>query len=382
MVADDKINIAYLIDTISCDTAGTQKQLLETIRRLDKDRFEPCLICLWQSDWMAQNELPCLCIVLDYHGFMKWSFPGIVRYLAKVVEERQLHIVQTFFEDSIFVAFFAKIVARVPFVLLSSRRDMGLGQENQPWYHLFFALALPWVNRYFAGIIANSEQVRFYVAKREKTDIKKIIVIRNGVVIPERPSVSPALFGNNGCETVWIGFVASLTSVKRHDLLIKAVAELRHKKISHKFRVVLLGEGPERDKLASLVAELDLKHHIHFVGAVKNVVPYLYHLDIGVICSDREGLSNAILEYMACGLPVVATSVGGNIELVDEKNGICCPPGDHYALATALQRLVEDGQMRMAMGAESLKKSCKTFSWDKAMAELEGYYRSFVENSI
>ena len=85
---------------------------------------------------------------------------------------------------------------------------------------------------------------------------------------------------------------------------------------------------------------------------------------------------------MACGLPVVATSVGGNIELVDEKNGICYPAGDHYALARVLQRLVEDEQARKAMGAESLNKICKTFSWDKAMAGLEGYYLSFMENSI
>jgi len=379
--SDSCVRIAYLIDTISCNTAGTQKQLLETICRLDKKRFEAFLICLWQSEWMKHNDLPCPCIVLDYRGFIKWSFPGVVRRLARVIKERRLHIIQTFFEDSIFVGFFGKFVARKPLVLLSSRRDMGLGRDNQPWYHSLFSLALPWVNRYFAGIIANSEQVRLYVAKREKTDPGKIKVIRNGVLVPDRPVAPPALF-RVGSGAVWIGLVASLTSVKRHDVLIKAVAELRRKGLRHEFHVLLMGEGPESDQLMSQVAELDLQNHIHFAGAVKDVASYLYHLDIGVLCSDREGLSNAILEYMACGLPVVATSVGGNIELVDEENGICFPPGDHLALAAALQRLLEDAQLRKTLGAGSLTKIQQSFSWDKSMAELEGYYRTLVENSI
>ena len=85
---------------------------------------------------------------------------------------------------------------------------------------------------------------------------------------------------------------------------------------------------------------------------------------------------------MACGLPVVATSVGGNIELVDEENGICIPPGDHLALAAALRKLVEDEQLRIRLGAGSLQKIQHYFSWDKAMAELEGYYLTLLGNGL
>jgi glycosyltransferase involved in cell wall biosynthesis len=79
---------------------------------------------------------------------------------------------------------------------------------------------------------------------------------------------------------------------------------------------------------------------------------------------------------------VVATSVGGNIELVDHENGICCPPGDHQALAIALQRLMDDEHLRKNLAAKSLKKIQQSYSWDKAMAELEGYYLTLVADSI
>ncbi|WP_321371073.1 glycosyltransferase [uncultured Desulfuromusa sp.] len=376
---DSRIRIAYLIDTITCDTAGTQKQLLETIHRLDQKRFDPCLICLWQSDWMKQHELPCQNFVLGYRGFIKWNFLGVIWRLAEIIKERKLHIVQTFFEDSIFVGFLGKVFAGTSLILLSSRRDIGLGRENKPWYHFFFALMLPWVNRCFTGIVANSEQVKLFVAKKEKTGPGKIKVIYNGVVIPEKKPAKPALFADTN-ETVWIGLVASLTSVKRHDVLINAVSELQRKESSMEFRVLFLGEGPEYDRLTTQITELGLQNIFHFAGAVKDVPSYLYSLDIGVLCSDREGLSNAILEYMACGLPVVATSVGGNVELVDAENGICFPPEDHLALAAALQSLIENPPLRKNLGEGSLRKIQQSFSWDKTMDQLENYYLAFVSN--
>src|SRR5688572_6187336 len=123
------MKIAFIIDTISCDTAGTQKQLLETIRRLNRNEFEPELICLWESRWMTSNTLPCPCTVLGYRGFIKTDFPNVVRRLANLISSRKIDIVQSFFEDSIFVAALGATFARPRPILLSSRRDIGLGKE-------------------------------------------------------------------------------------------------------------------------------------------------------------------------------------------------------------------------------------------------------------
>jgi glycosyltransferase involved in cell wall biosynthesis len=160
--------------------------------------------------------------------------------------------------------------------------------------------------------------------------------------------------------------------------LIRAVAELREEYSLDNFCVLIIGDGPERGNLQKLVEKLDLQNFIHFTGLVRNVEDYVWNLDAGVLCSDREGLSNAILEYMACGLPVVATSVGGNVELVNEANGICVPPGDCKALAEAMFRLIGDADLRIRLGESSLDKIQASFSWEKSMRELESYYSSLL----
>src|SRR5437868_552136 len=101
----ERIRIAYLIDRLYSDRGGTEKQLLEMIRRLDRTRFEPFLVCLYSTPWLEQNRLPCEVVALNYKGFLKRSFPGVVRRLAGFIRHRRVHIVQTFFEDSIFVGF-------------------------------------------------------------------------------------------------------------------------------------------------------------------------------------------------------------------------------------------------------------------------------------
>ncbi len=370
--------IVYLIDTISCDTRGTEKQLLETIKRLDKGIFEPFLICLWESEWMKSYSFPCPCTVLNYHGFIKPDFPSLVHRFAKIITEKRIDIIQTFFEDSIFIGYLAGLFSKPHPILFSSRRDIGLGKNNQPWYHSLYKMILPYVNKKFSGIIANSKMVREYVALREKTPKGKIKVIYNGVSIPENTGKKPDVFQKYRAD-VWIGVVASLTPVKRHDLLLNAFARLKEKTNNINVHTLILGDGVLQENLENLASELGIREYVHFEGAVNNVPEYLYNIDIGVLCSDREGLSNAILEYMACSLPVVATAVGGNTELVNEDNGICVPPDDVDALAAGLLRLIEDKELRKKMGNTSLKKIKDNFSWDKAMAELESYYRSLVK---
>jgi len=326
---------------------------------------------------MRNNTLQCDCRVLGYQGFLKANFPIVIKRLADIIQDHDVNILQTFFEDSIFVGLLGKIISRSPVVFLSSRRDIGLGLKNRPWYHSIYRLILPCVYRHFNGIIANSEQVKRYVSANERVGMEKIEVIYNGIDIPERPSTCPLLFNSNP-EAIWVGVVASLTPVKRHDLFLKAVAELQKRGSRPNLKVVFLGEGPEKDKLLNMCSKFGIERLIHFEGAVKNVFDYLYNIDIGVLCSDREGLSNAIMEYMACGLPVIATSVGGNGELVDERNGILIPPGDHLALADALERLITRPELRKQMGKASLEKIRDNFSWQKTMITLESYYSSLI----
>jgi len=174
---------------------------------------------------------------------------------------------------------------------------------------------------------------------------------------------------------LWIVLTAGLTPVKRVDLFLQAFSRVVRKCPETTVHAVVLGEGPEEQQLKALRHELGLRERVHFVGAVKNVTAYLHYADIGVLCSQKEGLSNAILEYMSASLPIVATEVGGTPELVDNTNGVCVKPGDAEALAQAITRLVEDEEVRREKGRKSLEKVQARFSWSKTMSETEDFYR-------
>jgi len=370
--------VAYLIDTMSCDTAGTQKQLLETIRRLDRHRYEPHLFCLWESPWMRGAALPCPVHVLGYQGFLKPSFPGVVRRLARHLDRIEARLVHIFFDESIVVGWLAVRCMRHPAKLLSSRRDMGLGTANQPWYHRLFPLMLAAINRDFTAIVANSEAVRNYAARREHTPLSRYVVLRNGVELPGSTVMEIPAADAGG--QLRVGIVASLTPVKRHDVLLRAWALCARASTPRRTQLILIGDGPERFRLEELARELDLGADVVFAGAVSAVQPWLRSLTIGVLCSDREGLSNAILEYMAWGLPVVATSVGGNPELVTEDNGLLVPPAAPDALASALQRLLGDPALRERMGRASARRVRDVYSWEASMTALMACYDDILSH--
>lgn len=370
----DKIRIAYLIDTISSDKAGTEKQLLNIIRRLDN---YPTVICLKHSPWLSRNTLPCDLVTLGYRGFLAPGFPLVLAQYLRCLKERNIDLVQTFFEDSMFVGCMGKLLSRKRHALIISRRDLGLGSD-EPAYHWLYKKMRPLFFRAGDGIAVNANAIKAQLFENEKVPLEKMVVIPNGIDLPAPPHVLPKLFDEYHAD-VWIGIVANLKPVKRIDLLLRAMAHIRERGIREVVRVVILGEGRLRRDLVELAAELRIADRVHFVGAVENVSDYLHGVDVGVLCSDREGLSNAILEYMACGLPVVATSVGGNCELVDQTNGICIAAGDHIALGEALLRLSSSAELRKSLGKRSLEKVRDDFAWGTIIQQWESYYRSFED---
>lgn len=369
---DKKIRIAYLIDTISSDKAGTEKQLLQIIERLDRDRFAPTLVCLYDSPFMLEHRLSCNTICLGYCGFLKPGFPLVLWRYLKVLKRGRFQVVQTFFEDAIFVGFLGKAFSRGRHALVVSRRDLGLGSD-EPSYHRFFKKVKPWVLRSVDGIATNAQAIKRHIERYEGVAPEKIQVIANGLELPTAPGEKPSLFREHPGD-LWIGIVANLKPVKRIDLFLKALASLKSPEMGRQIRGVVLGEGRLRSELTELAAELGIADRVHFVGATNDVNDYLQHIDIGVLCSDKEGLSNALLEYMACGLPVVVTAVGGNGELVDESNGICVPAGDHEALCCALARLLSCEPLRKELGERSRDKVRSSSTWEAIMPQWERYY--------
>jgi len=142
-------------------------------------------------------------------------------------------------------------------------------------------------------------------------------------------------------------------------------------------RLVLAGDGPERPRLMARARELGIADSVDFLGTVADVPSLLASADVYVQASFQEGLSNAVLEAMACALPVVATRISGNTDLLqDGENGLLVEPGDATALATALRTLVEDRARARALGDRARASVETRFALPVVLSHLLQAYRT------
>ncbi len=161
---------------------------------------------------------------------------------------------------------------------------------------------------------------------------------------------------------VWIGIIATLRSWKGHKYLLKAIAELDDPRI----RLVIVGDGPQRDKLNRLTVELGLTRAVRFAGQQRDVVPWLQALDVFALPSyANEGVSQAVMQAMAVGLPVITTPIGSSADVIKSGlTGMLVPPKDSKALAQAIRKLVDSPQEAARLG-----EAARTFALDNCGIE-------------
>jgi glycosyltransferase involved in cell wall biosynthesis len=176
----------------------------------------------------------------------------------------------------------------------------------------------------------------------------------------------------------FVAVIGNLWPVKGHRTLVEAVARLPEQFSKVKFACA--GEGPERDFLTARIAELGLRDRVFLLGHRLDVPAILARAAAACLCSRAEGLSNALMEAMAARLPVVATDVGGNPELIRD-NGFLVPFGDAPALADALARLLADPTAAAAMGRLGRQRVERELTLEQ-MAEGHGaLYRRALEGA-
>jgi len=167
-------------------------------------------------------------------------------------------------------------------------------------------------------------------------------------------------------------FVGTLRPVKGVKYLIQAMNIIRQE--DAKVRLLLVGDGEEKQSLERLVKELGLEEAVKFVGEVPNekVPQYMVASDILVLPSLSEGFPNVLLEAMASGLPIVATNVDGVPEIIShDENGLLVEPGDSHQLAEAILSLLQNDDMRRTFSQNNIKKA-KSYSWSTVVDSLEG----------
>ncbi len=267
--------------------------------------------------------------------------------LARYIRREGFTLVHGWDMDSCIFGFVASRLAGVPFI--ASRRNLA---EAMPEYK---KRLLRYVDRHSAAVVVNSESIRTVVLRRVLNK-SRVVRISNILDVEEFDRLAAAGSFPEWAGKQLVGLVARLEPEKDIQTFIRAAALLSQK--NDNLRFVIVGDGKARHDLETLVGALKLTGTVQFLGTRHDIPALVRQFAVGVLTpSSNEGLSNAILEYMAAGIPVVATDCGGDRELVDTSGaGFIVPVGDAAAVAAAISKLLADPNLCREMGRKGRQK--------------------------
>ncbi|MAT72662.1 MAG: hypothetical protein CMJ58_24545 [Planctomycetaceae bacterium] len=373
------LRVCYVIDNLSPDEqghiiGGTEGQLLLLLGALDRRVVRPYLCLLDGAGGGRQRLEPqdCPVIRLGLQSLRSVSSLSAAVRFARFLHREQIDVVQTFFSDS---TYFAVPVARLSGVPVVVRTRRNLGHALTRGDRVLGRLC----NVMTTATIANSQACRESSIAGEHTRPESVAVIPNAIACQPFETIRPLQWPTSNQEPLVVGAIANLRRIKRIDLLLSAIRMLVLR--NRNLRLVVGGDGPLRGDLQRLAASLGVDRYVEFLGAVRDVPSVLDKMHICVLCSDAEGMSNALLESMAAGRAVVATAVGGNVEIVEhEVTGLLARPGDAAALAEAIDRLTGDPGMAIRLGASARQRVLQAYRSDRCAERHGQLYASLLEN--
>lgn len=268
-------------------------------------------------------------------------------------------------------AFLAKKIFKKPYVVYGHGSDVYL-----PWR--FKKPISKLVLKNADAVIALTEDMKKAIKKIYNRDV---LVIPNGIDLEKFEDLSRVTFRKRWKiedEEKILTFVGTLRPIKGVEYLIRAMKIIRQKNADA--RLMLVGNGEEREKLEKLVKELILEEYVRFIGKVQNeeVPEYMAASDIFILPSLSEGFPVTVLEAMASGLPIIVTRVRGLQEIIkDGENGFLVEPKNPEQIAEKVLMLLEDDELRERISKNN-KEQAEGYSWESVVARLEKVYRSYL----
>ena len=360
---------------------GMENNLVNLINRMDAARFRHAIACVEDfSDFRNRLVKPDVDVVALHRSRI-----GVQRLrleLFRLCRRLRPAIVHSRNRSGLD----ALLPARLAGVRYRVHGEHGWDVEDlhgENWKLILLRrLHAPLVNRY----ITVSRDLERYLIQRVGIAARRVTQIYNGVDT-ERFSPSagkpagllPASLA--GTDLVVIGTAGRIQAVKDQATLLRAFAALlsAHPECRARLRLAIVGDGPLLGELRGLAASLGIAEATWMPGAVGNVPDVLRLLDVFVLPSLNEGISNTILEAMASRLPVLATARGGNVELVEDgQNGRLFEPGDVAALARLLGDYVGNPALRLAHADTARRRAVERFSLDAMVTGYQAVYEAAV----
>jgi len=366
--AELRPGVFLMMDTL--ETGGSERQFAALARSLDRRSFRVQVGCIQKRGPFLQGlgEVREYALGGNLYGASslrtRWQ-------LARDLRRDRITVAHAFDFYTNLTLIPAARWARVPLVIGSQRQIGDLLTWKQSWAQ---AAVLRWCDRIVCNSRAAADRLR-----RQGIQEHKLVVIGNGLP-PEAFAVVPPLLPRRSgiCRVVMIARMN--TASKNHRLLLQAIARLRERLLG--LEVLLAGDGPLRPELERQAHDLQLGESIRFLGDRRDISAVLASADLSVLPSASESLSNVILESMAAGVPVVASAVGGNPEIVTSEHGILVPPDDAQALADAIERLLRHPARREQLGRKAKQFASENFTLEQMRKRHEELYEALLAEKV
>jgi L-malate glycosyltransferase len=357
------------------DMGGTERQLTETAKSLDRSRFEPVVGC-FRKQGIRVGELAAAGVRVVQFPVMSLASAGAISgawQFIQYIRRHKIKVVHTFdYPFTVFAVPLARFFTRA--IVISSQRSH---RDLIPPGH---RTVVRITDRLVDAVVVNCKYLVRHMEIDEHVPADRLQLCYNGVNMDvfhtldaRRPAELPPA-------ALVIGVVCSLRPEKDLGTLLKAFARVRPLRAAIKLAIV--GSGPMLEPLQFEARSLGILEACLFVPATGDVTSWLRAMDIFVLPSLSEAFSNSIMEAMACGCCTVASNVGGNPELVrNGESGLTFEAGDAEGLSVALRSLIEDEALRgrlAAAGNQLMKEHFSTRASADRMAEI---YTNLIERT-
>lgn len=373
MAFKDKTNVLFIIKPERA--AGAEMVLMAAAARLNPERYQVYAGLLTPD---RENLLPAHLTAINFNlpRLNGWVWLRFFFTLCRVLSRFRIQVLHT---NSYVPGNYARLAAAL----------MGVPLIVDHWHGFTpFSRKRRLICRLLGRVttlsLAVSCGVRDYLVAQCALDPSKVRVVANGVDLARirdhrpRPEVRREL--GLPQETKVVGLVARLDHWgKGHKEFFTALAGLKER---YPLQALIIGGGRREDEVRRLAADLGLKGVANFLGQRRDIPDLLSALDIFVLPSHQEGVSLALLEAMAAGLPVIATAVGGLPEVVrHEESGLLIPPRDPEALARALERLLSEPDLAGRLGAQARRDVEAHYSLERLGREINEIYGELLDKT-
>jgi len=349
------------------EPGGTERQMTELIRRLDPERFAVHVACFEKAGaWLPRvAERAASIVEFPIRGFARPATFRALLSFASWCKQQRIAVVQTCDLYANIFGLPGAALAGVP-VRIGSRRE--LNPDKTPGQIRLQRLAYRCATR----VVANSAAAR-QILLSEGLAPAAVAVIPNGVDAAAYPDRAASRANSGSSRPRRVITVANLRPEKSHETLIAAAGQLAADFGDVQFQIV--GDGPRRAELEAMVRARGLEQRVVFLGHREDVADLLSAADAFVLPSRSEAFPNGAIEAMAAGLPVIASAVGGLLDLIEPgRTGMLVPPGDANALAAALRQLFTDPALAGRFGEAAQAHVRQRYSFERMVTSFEELY--------